>query len=90
MPSPGCGSNRAVRLQKSAASLLSAMNLPQASSGESSSPAAPKAALLIMGVIVAVMALVALYSNIKRSNHEEIETVIVTPAASPSPSATVP
>ena len=38
-----------------------------------------------MAVIVAAMVLVALYANVQRWRREKIETVIVTPEASPSP-----
>jgi type II secretory pathway pseudopilin PulG len=39
---------------------------------------------MIMVVILAAMALVSLYSNVQRWRRSKIETVIVTPAASPS------
>jgi hypothetical protein len=38
-----------------------------------------------MVVILAAMALVSLYSNVQRWRRSKIETVIVTPAVSPSP-----
>jgi magnesium-transporting ATPase (P-type) len=44
----------------------------------------PKSVLVIMVVILAAMALVSLYSNVQRWRRSKIETIIVTPAASPS------
>jgi len=46
---------------------------------------APKSALVIMIVFLIAMALVSFYSNMQRWRRGKIETVIVTPAASPSP-----
>jgi hypothetical protein len=40
-----------------------------------------------MVVIVAAMVLLALYSNVQRWRRDKIETVIITPAPSPSPAA---
>jgi hypothetical protein len=49
---------------------------------------APRNALQAMIVILAAMALVAIYANVQRLRRDKIETVIVTPAANPSPSPT--
>jgi hypothetical protein len=38
-----------------------------------------------MLVIIVAMALLALYANVQRWRRDKIETVIVIPAASPSP-----
>jgi len=43
-----------------------------------------------MIVIVATMALLALYANVQRWRRDKIETVIVTPEVSLSPSASTP
>jgi hypothetical protein len=46
---------------------------------------APKSALVLTLVIIVAMALTALYANVQRWRRAKIETVIVTPATSPSP-----
>jgi hypothetical protein len=45
---------------------------------------APKNALIVMMVILVAMALISLYSNVQNWRRHKIETVIITPAASPS------
>jgi hypothetical protein len=52
---------------------------------EPDSSPVPKIAVRMMIVILIAMALVSLYSNVQRWRRDKIETVIVTPAASPSP-----
>ena len=47
----------------------------------------PKIAVRMMIVILIAIGLVSLYSNVQRWRREKLETVIVTPAASPSPTA---
>ncbi|MEY2538918.1 MAG: hypothetical protein QOG67_2658 [Verrucomicrobiota bacterium] len=49
---------------------------------------APRNALQAIIVILAAMALVAIYANVQRLRRDKIETVIVTPAANPSLSPT--
>ena len=52
---------------------------------ENSRPAiVPKAALVMMVIILAAMALVSIYANVQSWRRSRIESVIVTPAASPS------
>jgi hypothetical protein len=46
-----------------------------------------KIAVKVMIVILIAMALLSLYSNVQRWRRDKIETVIVIPAASPSPTA---
>jgi hypothetical protein len=48
------------------------------------SPKAPKAALIMIVVVLAGMLAVALYSNVQRWRRDQIETVIVTPVAPPA------
>jgi hypothetical protein len=48
---------------------------------------APRIAVKIMIVIFIAMALLSLYSNVQRWRRDKVETVIVMPAASPSPAA---
>jgi hypothetical protein len=55
---------------------------------EPSSSQVPKVALILMLVIVIVFTLLALYANAQRLRRDKIESVTITPAASPS--ATVP
>lgn len=48
---------------------------------------APRAGLQLMGVILIVMALLAIYSNVQHARRDQIETVTITPlSATPSPS----
>jgi hypothetical protein len=44
----------------------------------------PKGGVVLMLIILGSMAVVAAYSNIQRFRREKIETLIVTPATSPS------
>jgi len=44
-------------------------------------------AIRAMIVVLATLALVAIYANVQRLRRDKIETVIVTPIATPSPSA---
>jgi len=46
----------------------------------------PRSALVVMIVIVVTMGLVALYAGVQRLRRDRIEQVIVTPAASVTPS----
>jgi hypothetical protein len=50
----------------------------------------PKVALKAMALILFIMLLLALYVNVQRWRRDKLETVIVTPAASPSPTAPAP
>jgi hypothetical protein len=47
-------------------------------------PIVPKAALVMMVIILAAMALVSIYANVQNWRRNKIESVIVTPVASPS------
>jgi hypothetical protein len=44
----------------------------------------PKSGIVLMLIILGSMALLAMYGNIQRFRREKVETVIVTPATSPS------
>ncbi|PYL10189.1 MAG: hypothetical protein DME34_01005 [Verrucomicrobia bacterium] len=57
---------------------------------EPSSSHVPRSALIAMLVIVVTMALVALYAGVQRLRRDRIEQVIVTPAASVTPSPAGP
>jgi hypothetical protein len=59
------------------------MNSP--SPREPDSSPVPRIALRMMIVILLAMALLSLYSNVQRWRRDKVENVIVTPAASPSP-----
>ncbi len=63
------------------------VNLPEPSENAQAAKA-PKAALAMMIAILAGMALVAIYSNVQRWRRDKIETVIVTPFATPAATAT--
>ena len=51
-------------------------------------PKASPLAIRAIIVVLATLALVAIYANVQRLRRDKIETVIVTPIATPSPSAT--
>jgi hypothetical protein len=59
-------------------------------SPDQQTPVVAKDVLIVLTVIVVVLALVALYANVSRTRRDKIETGIVTPLATPSPSATAP
>ncbi|HWX15858.1 MAG TPA: hypothetical protein VNY07_04655 [Chthoniobacterales bacterium] len=71
---------------------ISGVNLPQPPLDERPSPRAPKSVLALMLVVIVAMALIALYANVQRWRRAEIETVMITPASSPSisPSPSTP
>ena len=51
---------------------------------------APRGGLQLMAMIVAVMGLLAMYSQYQKLRRDKVETVVITPAqptAAPSPSA---
>jgi cell division septal protein FtsQ len=59
------------------------VKLPEAP--ENSHPArVPKSALIMMVVIIVAMALVSIYANVQSWRRSKIESVVVTPATSPS------
>jgi len=53
-------------------------------------PKAPKIAIRAIIVILVTMALLAIYSNVQKWRRDNLETVIVTPVATPSPSPAAP
>jgi hypothetical protein len=59
------------------------MNSPSPRQPES----VPRIALKAMALILFIMLLLALYANVQRWRRDKLENVIVTPAASPSPTA---
>jgi hypothetical protein len=59
-------------------------------SPDQQTPMVAKDILIVLTVIVVVLALVALYANVSRTRRDKVETVIVTPIATPSPSAKAP
>ena len=59
------------------------MNLPEPSENAPSAKA-PKAALIMIVAILAGMLAVSIYSNVQRWRRDKIETVIVTPVATPT------
>jgi hypothetical protein len=65
------------------------MKMPEPSEN-APSPKAPKAAVVMMVVILSGMALMAVFSNVQRWRRDKIETVIVTPVALPSPTPANP
>jgi len=61
------------------------MNSPQPARDTPPSSRVPKSGVVLMLVIVVAMALLALYANLQRFRRDQVETVIV--KAAPSPSA---
>jgi hypothetical protein len=55
-----------------------------------SSERVPPRGILVIAIILAAIALLALYANVQKFRRDKIETVIVTPVATPTPSATNP
>jgi hypothetical protein len=60
---------------------------PPDSSRDQKPAPVPKNVLITMAVILVGMAVVAIYANVQRLRRDKIETVIVTPIATPTPSA---
>jgi hypothetical protein len=50
----------------------------------------PQAAIRAIIVILVTMALLAIYANVQRLRRDKLETIIVTPLATPSPSPAAP
>jgi multisubunit Na+/H+ antiporter MnhB subunit len=50
---------------------------------------APRGGLQLMALIIAVMGLLAIYSNYQKIRRAQIEKVIVTPAASATPTISI-
>jgi hypothetical protein len=59
--------------------------LPQQPAEKSRSSRIPKSAVVLMIIIVAALALVAIFANVQRVRRGQIETVIVVPASSTTP-----
>lgn len=47
----------------------------------------PPRGMVVIAIILIALALVAVYANVQKSRRDKIETVIVTPLATPTPSA---
>ncbi|MEP7014281.1 MAG: hypothetical protein ABI925_02470 [Verrucomicrobiota bacterium] len=60
---------------------------PSEPQAKSSAEQVPKVALVFMLLIVVGLALVSVYANVQRLRRDKIESVTITPAASPSPFA---
>jgi hypothetical protein len=63
----------------------SKVNSPQQPAEKFRSPQVPRSAVVLMIIIVATIALVALFANIQRLRRGQIETVVVVPASSTTP-----
>lgn len=48
--------------------------------------AAPRRGLQLIALILVIMALLAIYANVQRARRAQIETVTISPVASPTPS----
>jgi hypothetical protein len=63
----------------------SEMNSPQQPAEKFRSPQVPRSAVVLMIIIVASLALVAIFANIQRLRRGQIETIVVMPAGSTTP-----
>jgi len=61
------------------------VNAPQQPAEKLRSSQVPRSAVVLMIVIVASLALVAVFANIQRLRRGQIETVVVVPASSITP-----
>jgi len=61
------------------------MNSPQQAAKKLRSPPVPRTVIALMIVIVASLALVAIFANIQRLRRGQIETIVVVPAGSATP-----
>jgi cell division septal protein FtsQ len=61
------------------------MNAPAQPGEKRRSPQIPRSAVVLMIIILASLALVAVFANVQRLRRAEIETVVVVPANSTTP-----
>jgi hypothetical protein len=61
------------------------VNLPDESTEKSPTPRAPKAAVLLMAVIVICLAMLAVFANVQHSRRDAVEVVAVKSTTSPTP-----
>ena len=61
------------------------VNSPQQPAKKLRSPQIPRNAVMVMIIIVASLALVAIFANIQRLRRGQIETIVVVPASSTTP-----
>jgi cell division septal protein FtsQ len=61
------------------------VNPPQQPAEKLQSPQVPRSVVVLMIIIVASLALVAVFANIQRFRRSQIETVVVVPASSTTP-----
>jgi uncharacterized membrane protein len=61
------------------------VNSPQQLVKKLRSPQIPRSAVMVMIIIVASLALVAIFANIQRLRRGQIETIVVVPASSTTP-----
>jgi cell division septal protein FtsQ len=61
------------------------VNPPQQPAEKLQSPQVPRSVVVLMIIILASLALVAVFANIQRFRRSQIETVVVVPASSTTP-----
>jgi hypothetical protein len=61
------------------------VNPPQQPAEKLQSPQVPRSVVVLMIIILASLALVAVFANIQRFRRSHIETVVVVPASSTTP-----
>ena len=63
------------------------MNLPETTADKAKPPRVPKTAALLMLIIIVCLAMLALFANLQRFRHGDVEAVGVRLVASPTPQA---
>jgi hypothetical protein len=61
------------------------VNAPQQPAEKLRSPQVSRSVIVVMIIIVAALALVAIFANIQRLRRDQIETIVVVPAGSTTP-----
>jgi len=63
------------------------VNLPETTAEKSEPPRVSKTAALMMLIVIACLAMLAVFANVQRLRRGDVETVSIRPAASPTPRA---
>jgi hypothetical protein len=61
------------------------VNLPETTAEKSEPPCVSKTAAMLMLIIIVCLAMLAVFANFQRFQRGDVESVVVRPAASPTP-----